>query len=155
MGCSQAALGPTRWGVSGDIPSVEDMSRPAKAFVDGGKVEHFGDTAAILAATVPTIVAGSDATSFGHQAALLTAVETTARAFDQAPVFLSPEVASAKCSLPGQTEATMAEAVVEAGGHLVDTSVWTLLDGPRSPSEHWWRPEAWCSRSRGTCGSLT
>jgi hypothetical protein len=106
--------------VSEDIPSVEDLSRPTKAFIDAGKVANFGDAAAILAATVPTIAAGPDATSYGHHAALLTAVETTARAFGQAPVFLAPEVAATTCLLPGQRELTVADAVLEAGGHLVE-----------------------------------
>lgn len=101
------------------MPSVEELSRPAKALIDSGRVTAFGDAAAILAANVPTIIAGADADSYGYQAALLTAVETTARAFEQAPVHLAPVLADGRCLLPGLSDLTLAEAVVQAGGHLV------------------------------------
>ena len=108
--------------MSAPLPSVEDLSRPAKAFIDGGKVADFGDAAELLARSVPTVVAGPDAVSYGHQAALLTAVETTARTFEQAPVHLAPEVAGAQCILPGPISLTVADAVLEAGGQLVDSA---------------------------------
>jgi hypothetical protein len=116
--------------VNAAIPSVEELSRPAKAFIDSGRVADFGDAAAILAATVPTIVAGPDAGSYGHQAALLTAVETTARAFEQAPVHLAPTLADGRCVLPGLTDLTLAEAVLEAGGHFIDPDDSLSRSGP-------------------------
>src|SRR5680860_666378 len=52
--------------VNAAIPSVEELSRPAKALIDSGRVTAFGDAADILAANVPTIVAGADADSYGY-----------------------------------------------------------------------------------------
>lgn len=100
-------------------PSVEELSRPAKALVDSGRVTAFGDAAGILAANVPTILADADADSYGHQAALLTAVETTARAFGHAPAQLASVLADGRCLLPGASDLTLAEAIVQAGGHLL------------------------------------
>lgn len=108
--------------MSASIPSVDDMSRPAKALIDGGVVADFGDAAAILAASAPTVIAGPDAVSYGHQAALLTAVETACRAFEQVRVHIAPEVATARCVLPGMTDLTLADTVVEAGGQLVGSN---------------------------------
>lgn len=105
--------------MSAAIPSVEELSRPAKALIDSGRVTAFGDAADILTANVPTIVAGADADSYGYQAALLAAVETTARAFAQAPVLLAPAIAEGRCLLPGHSDLTLAEAVVQAGAHHV------------------------------------
>ncbi|WP_269304728.1 hypothetical protein [Aeromicrobium sp. HA] len=99
------------------IPSVEELSRPAKALIDSGRVTAFGDAADILTANVPTVIAGAEASSYGYQAALLTAVETTARVFAQAPVYLAPVVADGPCLLPGLSHLTLAEAVVQAGAH--------------------------------------
>lgn len=101
------------------IPKVDELSRAAKALMDSGLVAGFGDAGEILAATVPTIVLGADADSYSHQAALLTAVETTARAFDQAPVHLASSLHDRACRVPGMYDLTLAEAIVEAGGHFV------------------------------------
>lgn len=107
--------------MSGAVPSVEDLSRPAKALIDGGLVAEFEDAAEILAESVPTVVVGPDAVSYGHQAALLTAVEATARTFGQVPVHVAVEVGGLQCVLPGLTNLTVADAILEAGGTLVDS----------------------------------
>lgn len=116
--------------MSAPIPSVEDMSRPAKAFTDGGVVADFGDAAEILAVCAPTVIAGPDAVSYGHQAALLTAVETARRTFEQVPVHIASEVAVAQCVLPGLIDLTVADAVAEAGGQFVDSNEALNGSGP-------------------------
>lgn len=101
-------------------PTVDELSRPAKALIDAGVVAEFAEANAILAESVPAIVVGPDAISYGHQAALLTAVEVAARTFGKAPVHLPVEIVNTQCGLPGLTNLTVAEAVLEAGGILID-----------------------------------
>jgi hypothetical protein len=113
--------------VSSAVPSVEEFSRPAKALIDSGAVSDFDEAAQILTETCPTIVAGPDAVSYAHQAALLTAVETTARTFGQARVHLPTPVAEAMCTVPGLTDITVAEAVVSASGRLVELNEVTAV----------------------------
>ncbi len=116
------------------VPSAEEFSRPAKALIDSGAASTFDDATKILAAACPTIVAGADAMTHAHQAALLTAIETTVRSFGDAPVHLPAAVAAATCTVPGHDKATLVDAVAEAGGRLntaadIVTSVPTIAVG--------------------------
>ena len=77
------------------VPSVEEFSRAAKALVDGGTASSFQEATQILAQACPLIVVGPDAVAIAHQAALLTAVETTVRAFGRGPVHLPKDEATA------------------------------------------------------------
>lgn len=108
--------------MSANVPSTEEFERPAKALVDSGTASTFADAKEMLGRGRPQIVAGADATQLLHQAALLTAVETTARAFGHAVVHLSPGVAATSCSVAGHHDETIADAVRRAGGHMVDIS---------------------------------
>lgn len=120
--------------MNAQIPSAEEFSRPAKALVDGGAVATFDDAEALLAQTRPQIVAGTDSVTLAHQAALLTAVETTNRAFGDVDVHLPPEVAQTECTVSGHHGTTIADAVGEAGARLVTidkvtTTVPTIVFG--------------------------
>ena len=104
------------------FPSVEGFSRPAKALIDRGAAPTFDDAAKILAGACPNVVAGPDAVTHAHQAALLTAIEATVRAFGDARVHLPAAVAGASCTVPGNLGATIADVIAEAGGNLVTTA---------------------------------
>jgi hypothetical protein len=122
------------------IPLAEDFSRAAKALIDGGAASTFEAATQILEQACPSIVAGPDAMAHAHQAALLTSVETTVRAFGHALVHLPPEVAAADCSLSGHNHSTVRDAVTEAGGELVEldetlaTSAPTIIIGKATVS---------------------
>jgi hypothetical protein len=102
------------------FPGVDDFSRAAKALVDAGTAASFQDATQILAQSCPIIIIGPDAATHAHQAALLTAVETTVRAFGHAPVHLPKSVADLPCTIAGQRGITIGNAVITAGGELVD-----------------------------------
>ncbi|TDO58213.1 ThiF family protein [Kribbella sp. VKM Ac-2571] len=116
------------------IPSPREFSRPAKALVDGGAVATFGDAQTLLARTRPQIITGPDCVTVARHAALLTAVETTRRAFGEVDVHLPRRVADALCTMPGQNHSTVAEVVRDSGGRLVTidalaTTVPTIVIG--------------------------
>lgn len=131
---SAPAATPGMGAVTRQIPNADEFSRPAKALVDGGAVATFGDAEALLARSRPQIVAGADSVTGPHQAALLTAVETTKRAFGEVVVHLPTPVAEATSTMPGLHDVTVAEGVRQAGGRLVTldeliTTVPTIVIG--------------------------
>lgn len=116
------------------VPRVDEFSRPAKALVDSGAVATFDAAEALLAKGRPQIVAGPDCTTMAHQAALLTAVETTKRTFGEVDVHLPQPVAETACTVPGHHDITVAEIVRRAGGRLLtikalDPTIPTIVIG--------------------------
>lgn len=104
------------------IPEHDSFSRAAKALTDSGLVDRFDDALALLARSVPQIVVGPDATSLGHQAALLTAVQTTRRSFGtRVTVALPDSVARLQCELPGLSRMTIGAAIADAGGTVIES----------------------------------
>lgn len=103
--------------MSEPLPSAEEFSRPAKALVDGEAVGTFADAQELLARARPNILVGDDAVTLAHQAALLTAVETTNRTFGGVDVQLPPRVAETPIRLSGHS-GSIGDAVLEAGATL-------------------------------------
>lgn len=106
--------------MTSEVPDAEEFSRPAKALVDAGLVDSFGDAEVRLAAVRPQLMVGSDAMSLAHHAAVLTVVETAFRAFGSVDLQLPHTIVNSQCLVPGLGELTIKDAVQAAGANVLE-----------------------------------